>query len=600
MKTTLLSFILAALSVMGLSAQTFTENGIKYNITDAAGNTVEVIAGVNYTGNITLPSVTVNNGVTYSVTAIGNQAFQYCSNMTSITIPGSITRIGESAFAECYKLSAIAIPASVTNISEGAFSNCQNVTQFTVDVANTSYSSVNGALFDKNQTILLAYPMASSSTQYTVPSTVTAIGKNVFYNNSKLTEVTLPAGLTAVNDYGFYYASKLATLNIPATVSSIGQNAFNNSLWYQNYYNSQPDGMIFINQCLYAYKGALPANSDIVVPNGTNQIGAGVFKNASGLKTISIPEGIKSIGERAFQNCTNLMGADIPNSVTHVGQYAFENCSSLQSVLLSNNLIKLEEGIFSRCTALADVTIPSSVTSIGSGVFAASGLTSVILPASVTSMGDWNFDGCDKLTSATILGNISKIGDFTFQLCTSLTSVTLSGSITSIGKGAFDNCSGLTSIILPGAVTFMGDNAFYNCKGLTQIRCNAQTPPALGNMVFGNVNPNTCKLIVPENSTTAYQAADQWKDFKEIIGTPTSILSEKGVSPLFNILPNPALDYFVIQGLEKETLVSVYDVFGKMVLEKRIFPNEKISVIGWNKGIYFVKIGNRISKLIVR
>ena len=70
--------------------------------------------------------------------------------------------------------------------------------------------------------------------------------------------------------------------------------------------------------------------------------------------------------------------------------------------------------------------------------------------------------------------------------------------------------------------------------------------------------------------------------------------------PSLEITPNPATTYFTIQGIEKETALTVYDIHGKIVLEKRVFPDEKAEVRSWNKGIYFVKTENGTGKLIIR
>ncbi len=68
-----------------------------------------------------------------------------------------------------------------------------------------------------------------------------------------------------------------------------------------------------------------------------------------------------------------------------------------------------------------------------------------------------------------------------------------------------------------------------------------------------------------------------------------------------SIFPNPATDYFAIHGLEKETTISVFDISGKIIVRaKNVLPNEKISVTGWNKGVYFVKINNKTAKLVVK
>ena len=54
-----------------------------------------------YSGNVVIPESVTYNGNTYSVTAIGNNAFNGCSDLTSVTIPNSVTIFGAQAFSYC-------------------------------------------------------------------------------------------------------------------------------------------------------------------------------------------------------------------------------------------------------------------------------------------------------------------------------------------------------------------------------------------------------------------------------------------------------------------------------------------------------------------
>ena len=103
MKHTLFKLFLTVLLLTGYSvctnADTFTKDGIKYNIT--ASNTVGVIGYSNISGNVAIPSSVYYNGTTYSVASIGRYAFGSCTGLTEITIPNSVTSIGSLAFQEC-------------------------------------------------------------------------------------------------------------------------------------------------------------------------------------------------------------------------------------------------------------------------------------------------------------------------------------------------------------------------------------------------------------------------------------------------------------------------------------------------------------------
>ena len=99
-------------------------DGLKYGIKDS----IAKVARYSVEGNIVIPSSIMYGGVTYSVTGIGNYAFEDCTGLTNIVIPDSVTSIGRYAFYNCTGLTSIVIPDSVTNIGEWAFEDCTGLT----------------------------------------------------------------------------------------------------------------------------------------------------------------------------------------------------------------------------------------------------------------------------------------------------------------------------------------------------------------------------------------------------------------------------------------------------------------------------------------
>jgi hypothetical protein len=77
-----------------------------------------------YSGNVVIPSSVDYNGKTYYVTSIDDGAFQFCTTLTSVTIPSSVTNIGADAFNNCQRLTSVTIPNSVKNIDSRAFKDC--------------------------------------------------------------------------------------------------------------------------------------------------------------------------------------------------------------------------------------------------------------------------------------------------------------------------------------------------------------------------------------------------------------------------------------------------------------------------------------------
>lgn len=115
------------------SAEEVQIEGLGYYL-NANAKTAKVIGNIinPYRGDITIPSTVIYNGVEYSVTSIGDDAFGACRNVTSITISEGVTSIGNEAFSCCYQLASIAIPNSVTSIGEHAFKNCRSLTAITI------------------------------------------------------------------------------------------------------------------------------------------------------------------------------------------------------------------------------------------------------------------------------------------------------------------------------------------------------------------------------------------------------------------------------------------------------------------------------------
>jgi hypothetical protein len=163
-----------------------------------------------------------------STTSIGNEAFLFCRSLTKINIPNSVRDIGDGAFFGCDNLTEIIIPNSVISIGDRAFWGCNSLNQVMVESTNTNYSSEQGILFNKNKTTLILYPEGKSATSYTIPNTVTIIGKDAFYYCYNLTSVIIPNGVKTIKEDAFNGCG-ISSITIPASVSNIEAGAFLNS-----------------------------------------------------------------------------------------------------------------------------------------------------------------------------------------------------------------------------------------------------------------------------------------------------------------------------------------------------------------------------------
>jgi len=273
-----------------------------------------------------LTSVTIGT----NITSIGVEAFVNCTSLASVTIPNSVTSIGEYAFDGCTSLTSVTIPHSVTNIGVQPFEDCTSLTAIMVDTNNPAYSSVDGVLFDKSQTTLIQYPAGLVGTSYTIPNSVTSIGKGAFWVCTSLTNVTIGTSITNIGDFVFTYCTSLASVTIPNSVTSIGDAA---------------------------------------------------FADCESLTSVQIGNGVTNIGFQAFEYCTSLTNVTIGTSVTNIGDFAFDSCNSLTAVYFQGNAPSADATVFSGDNNVTVHYLPGTT---GWGTFAQStGAETAVWPSGV-------------------------------------------------------------------------------------------------------------------------------------------------------------------------------------------------------------------------
>ena len=349
MKKQLLLFVMMLLPMVAI-ADAVEIDGIYYNLITKA-KAAEVTSSPNkYQGSIVIPETVNYNNVTYSVTSIGYQAFQYCSGLTSITIPNSVTSIEEGAFCNCSGLTSVTIGNSVTSIGYQAFQGCFGLTSITI------------------------------------PNSVTSIGNYVFSGCSGLTSVTIGNSVTSIGDFAFYGCSSLQKVIVSDIAAWCGisfGSGYSNPLYYAHHIYSDENTEI----------------KDLVIPNSVTSIGIEAFNGCSGLTSVTIPNSVTSIRNSAFFGCSGLTSVTIPNSVTSIGGDAFSGCSGLTSITIPNSVTSIGSGAFYGCSGLTSVTIPNSVTSIGWATFSScSALTSVTIGSGIQLIYSQAFAKCSELT----------------------------------------------------------------------------------------------------------------------------------------------------------------------------------------------------------
>ena len=200
----------------------------------------------------------------------------------------------------------------------------------------------------------------------------------------------------------------------------------------------------------------------------------------SGCMNTVIPNTVTAIGNTAFNGNINLKSITIPSSVTSIGSSVFNGCSDLDFIVVEsgNTVYDSREG----CNAIIRKT----------GNYLICGSNNTIIPAGVVF-----------------------IGEYAFSNRTGLTSVVIPNSVKYIESGAFYYCYNLASVTIPNSVTSISSWAFSGCSSLVSVRVEKSTPVTISAGVFSNRANAT--LYVPAGSKAEYQAADYWKEFKQIV-----------------------------------------------------------------------------------
>lgn len=150
--------------------------------------------------------------------------------------------------------------------------------------------------------------------------------------------------------------SGLSTIKIPESVNSIGSYALNGTAWY----NNQPDGLVYMGNILYSYKGDMPQDASITIKDGTTSIACSAFEKKKELSSIIIPNSVTRIGSStnnytfdgwrgyggAFAGCKKLSKVILPNSVESIGWFTFRDCSSLTNITFGSGTKVIDHRAF--------------------------------------------------------------------------------------------------------------------------------------------------------------------------------------------------------------------------------------------------------------
>lgn len=450
------------------------------------GWTIYQYDGKNGTGTLVVPEMIENR----PVTALDDSSLSGYS-FSEIVLPDTLRKIGDSAFSTWPNLTSIYIPANVESLGQGILGYCSQLEKITIDPANQYYTAVDGIIYSKDMTQVIAVPTAANPV---LPDTVTTIGPHAFWGNSNLTSIQLPSSVTKIGTGAFYNITKLSNLILPESLTAIEYGAFKNcsniqNIWYagtQEQWNQIEIGTD--NDCLTNCPNIIFESEGSQVSyrysDGTLTItGSGVMYGYASeedtpwagyrdsITSLVIEDGITAISDNAFRELTNLKSVRFPETLVSVGRYAFYNCTALESIDIPESVSIIREHAFQNCSNLAAVTLPEQMELIGTYAFSnCTSLTSFIIPEGITEIAYGTFNNCYNLITITLPTSLVDIGGSAFIYCSSLKKLDAGETaLETIGQFAFYDNYYLRTVILPDTLSLIDYAAFGYCSGIKNV-----------------------------------------------------------------------------------------------------------------------------------
>ena len=385
--------VVAVLSVgMDASAYDFETDGLRYEVLSKTDKTVKVTnEGMkdSYNGffEVIIPENVTYEGVTYTVTAIGDGAFSYWKDLIFVDIANTVTEIGNNAFSNCSSLRTVDFGNSLTTIKDNAFEwcvslmevdfpntltflgmhafnwcnslitvdlpaslkyyiwsfgGCRNLKAINVDVANPNFDSYEGALYSEG--LYTLYTVPCSWTTYEFPEETRVVADLSFYGCDNITTIFIPETITEIISAPFQNCANLEEINVDE---------------YNRYYASI-DGVLYTKDITMLHSCPV-RKTEVEIPNTVETIDRFAFLGCHVLEDIEIPNSVTFIDHGAFQSCMNLSEIEIPNSVTSIGYDAFSYCTGLTSVTIGSSVETIDYEIFDGCNSIKTVFCMSQV-----------------------------------------------------------------------------------------------------------------------------------------------------------------------------------------------------------------------------------------------
>ena len=299
------------------------------------------------------------------------------ADLSSFVIPDSVTEISDGAFYQNETLTSIVVPSSVKEIYHEAFAYCKNLVK--ADLSNAT-----NLIYGNSQ----VFCGCEALSELLLPDAMISIGTAFAENCVNLEQIDFPSSLVSI-EWNAFQSSGLAAIELPSSLKALGGNVFANcknlaSVAWPDMIESYQDGIF--QGCTSLASIALPAGM-VEVPRYT-------FYSCTSLQEIQIRGSLKHIGESAFANCDSLTDLNFLSGQTcTLDNYTLAECDGFTSLTLPNNIVDIPYGCFQTCANLELVRLGSAVNSIGDYAFSwpQSGKFDIILPSSLKSLGESPF-----------------------------------------------------------------------------------------------------------------------------------------------------------------------------------------------------------------
>ena len=521
---------------------TYTTDGIKYELASATSAT-DVSTSPKYSGDIVIPANITLRGHTLNVTGIGDEAFDNCSGVTSVSIPESVTSIGRYAFYNCTGLREVMIPNSVTSVGYSAFEGCTNLNEASL---GTGVTSIDSRAFYGCTNLYRVTVFATS---------VPTLGTQVFDQNASGRRIYVPADSKAYYKAATNWNAYADYIFDISTATGFQSGEFDFVITNDNV----GERTVEVIGAHDVYMVIIPST---VENDGNTYTVTSIAANAFTERYISwveIPNTVTSIGNRAFYNCaplvTVIMGSATPPALgTEVfdGHYQGQSSSDMFHIRVPlTSIVAYQEtenwaSYGSDITAwyegnIADgiyYTFDDGKLTVNNAPYDAPYEGHIVIPEEVCGFpvvaigayafanneaGLYNKKKCNA-TSVTIPNTVTKIENFAF-LGSHITSIEIPNSVTTIEQQAFLGCSSLTSVTIGNGISSIGNNAFDAHTQARTYTIQALIPPTLGTTPFPTNGVGT--FYVPSSSEADYEAA--WPTYSLFINQMTSF-AEDGIN----------------------------------------------------------------------